>query len=162
MTKKALNIFWYDFLEELLTFCLDILFNYYDAEDDSFGGAAFKKLVESELDQSKAGKIDLQPIYYELVKTLDEPGYPPYDPKQDSPFESMLICLHDLDRDRFYDLHRAVTMIYDEDSFIPSTIIRKDAFVYLLNEFADAFLEKNSGHTHIYNTNGSVGREFKI
>jgi len=104
----------------------------------------------------------LHPLYYEFIKSLDEPAYPPYDPKHDSPFESMLLCLNDQDRDRFYDFNRAMSLIFAEDSFEPVTILHKDAYVALFNEFIFEFLNKNKQYSHIHLNNGSVGRKFKI
>lgn len=160
--EKTLNVFWYDLLDEILVFCLDKLFSVYDPEEDTFDAESFKSWLQDVSSESSAFGPALHPIYFELIKTLDEPGYPPYDPKQDSPFESVLMCLNDLDKDRFYDLYRAMNWIFCEDAFEAVTILHKNAFVVILNEFAKEFLRKHEGHTHLYNTNGSVGKKFKL
>jgi len=74
----------------------------------------------------------------------------------------MLMCLHEADPDRFYDLVRAINSIFAEDPYEAVTILFKDAFVILLNDFSDKLLNENADCTYVYNTNGSVGKKFRL
>lgn len=158
MRNDIVEIFWYDLLGDILHFCIEKMYSIYNPDDEQENGERAHEYIEMKFKEFGyyQGWIRLHPFFCDILSTIDEPGYP-NDYKQMSVYESLLICLIEQDKDRYYELHNIVDHAFIKHEGIPPEIEARNAFIALFNDFLVSFLKEHHPCKQFHITNGRVG-----
>jgi hypothetical protein len=158
MGKEIVEILWYDWLGDVLNFCLEKMYSLYNLDDEKENGERAQEYVDLKFKEFGyyQGWIKLHPFYYDILSTIDERGYP-NDYRQMSVYESLLVCLIEKDKDLFSELHHLIDLAFIKHEGIPPEIEARDAFIALFNDFLVLFLREHHPCQQFHITNGRVG-----